>query len=136
MQVYGILNIRAFARDLRETLGEGKFTIQKRGPSVRNASEGNSCRILTYNSAILEKLKGFLKKEQVPHSNWAAKSNRLSSYVIKGLSVTTLPEEILEDLEGKGIPVRKVHQLRDALVLALTASKYISFGTNISSYSP
>ncbi|KAG8239054.1 hypothetical protein J437_LFUL018860 [Ladona fulva] len=119
IQAYGILNVRAFAKSLGGAIKSTDFTVQRLGPTARRMEKegnphtrGDTCRVVLSINIEIEAAKKFLSENTIAFSTWAEKNDRLNTFVIKGLSSDTTEEEIFEDLDTLGVPVRKVRQLR------------------------
>ncbi|KAG8240154.1 hypothetical protein J437_LFUL019291 [Ladona fulva] len=118
LQVYGILDIRSFARDLQQVLGTSDFTVQRQGPTAVSESDaagpskGDNCRVLLKTKDQHSKTTAFLLKKGISFSTCSDRKDQLHSYLIRGLSIETNPEEILEDLCALDLPAKKVRQLR------------------------
>ncbi|KAG8226163.1 hypothetical protein J437_LFUL007400, partial [Ladona fulva] len=117
IQVHGITNVRAFALDLEKALKTKDFVVHRLGAIVARtgdaaATRGDTCRISLQTTENFRDAKAFFATNSIAYSTWAEKKDRLTTYVISGLSSGTTEEEIFEDLDAVGIPVRKVRQLR------------------------
>ncbi|KAG8236049.1 hypothetical protein J437_LFUL015616 [Ladona fulva] len=118
LQVYGILDIRFFARDLQQVLGTSDFTVQRQGPTAVSEADAagpskvDNSRVLLKTKEQHSKTTAFLLEKGISFSAWSDRKEQLHSYLIGGLSIETNQEEILEDLCALDLPAKKVRQLQ------------------------
>ncbi|KAG8237370.1 hypothetical protein J437_LFUL017439 [Ladona fulva] len=116
IQVYGITNVRAFAIDLGNALKTKDLIVQRLGPAAARIEDGiirgDTCRLSLKTAENHRQAKEFLISQSIAYSTWAERKDKLTSFVITGLSSATTEDEIFQDLDALGIPVKKVRQLR------------------------